>query len=72
MACLALSIGIIAWVALAAGRGRFGFSRGWLLLFAFGLLWATLRALWVRFDEPDGRDTSRSTRIALRGRSVCA
>jgi hypothetical protein len=65
MACLALAIGIIAWVALAAGRGRFGFSRGWLLLFAFGLLWATLRALWVRFDEPDGRELSRADAPAL-------
>ncbi|MDR6885829.1 MULTISPECIES: M48 family metallopeptidase [Variovorax] len=65
LACLALSAGIIAWVALSAGRGRFSFTRGWLLLFAFGLLWATLRALWVRFDEPDGRELSRADAPAL-------
>lgn len=60
LGCLALSVGIIAWVALTAGRGRFGFSRGWLLLFALGLLWATLRALWVRFEEPEGCELSRA------------
>ncbi|MDH6593173.1 Zn-dependent protease with chaperone function [Variovorax sp. TBS-050B] len=60
LACLALSVGIIAWVALAAQRGRFSFTRGWLLLFALGLLWATLRALWVRFDEPEGQALSRA------------
>jgi len=65
LACLALSVGIIAWVALAAGRGRFSFTRGWLLLFALGLLWATLRALWVRFDEPEGRELSRADAPAL-------
>ncbi len=60
LGCLALSIGIIAWVATAVGSGRFSFSRGWLLLFALGLLWATLRALWVRFDEPEGCELSRA------------
>jgi hypothetical protein len=60
LACLALSVGIIAWVALSAGQGRFSFGRGWLALFALGLLWATLRALWMRFDEPEGRELSRA------------
>ncbi len=52
--CLALGVGLIAWTMASIGQGRFGFARGWLLLFAFGLLWATLRALWVRFDAPEG------------------
>jgi hypothetical protein len=30
-----------------------------LLVFAFGLLWATLRALWVRFDDPEGKELLR-------------
>lgn len=54
IACMALAVGIIAWVLLSLGHGRFNFTRGWLLLFALGLLWATLRALWVRLDEPQG------------------
>ncbi|OUL98658.1 M48 family metalloprotease [Variovorax sp. JS1663] len=54
LACLGLAIGIIAWVLASLGQGRLSFSRGWLLLFALGLLWATLRALWVRLDEPEG------------------
>jgi Zn-dependent protease with chaperone function len=54
IACLALAVGIIAWTLLSLGQGRFNFTRGWLLLFALGLLWATLRALWVRLEEPQG------------------
>jgi hypothetical protein len=54
IACLALAVGIIAWALLSLGQGRFNFTRGWLLLFALGLLWATLRALWVRLEEPQG------------------
>jgi len=59
IACLALALGIIAWVVGSLGQGRFNFTRGWLLLFALGLLWATLRALWVRFDEPEGVQLAR-------------
>lgn len=54
IACLALALGIVAWALLSLGQGRFNFTRGWLLLFALGLLWATLRALWVRLEEPQG------------------
>ena len=43
-------------VAATLGQGRLSFARGWLLLFALALLWATLRALWVRFEEPGGVD----------------
>ncbi|RZL87953.1 MAG: peptidase M48, partial [Variovorax sp.] len=59
MACLALAVGIIAWVVTSLRQGSFSFTRGWLLLFALGLLWATLRALWVRFDEPEGVPLAR-------------
>lgn len=55
VACLALAVGIIVWVAGSLGvGGRFGVAHGWLLLFALGLLWATLRALWVRLEAPEG------------------
>jgi len=58
--CLALAVGMIASVAGAWGQGgRFSVARGWMLAFALGLLWATLRALWVRFDEPDGVELRR-------------
>ena len=50
---------------LRRGRGAFNFTRGWLLLFALGLLWATLRALWVRFDEPEGVPLERDDAPAL-------
>lgn len=66
IACLALAIGIIAWVVGGLGHGgRFNFTRGWLLLFACGLLWATLRALWVSFDEPEGVALEREDAPAL-------
>ncbi|MDM0053634.1 M48 family metallopeptidase [Variovorax sp. J22R115] len=66
VACLALAIGIIAWVVISLGQGtRFSVARGWLLLFALGLLWATLRALWVRFDEPEGVPLEREDAPAL-------
>ena len=59
LACLGLAMGLIVWVAVSLGDGGFSVSRGWLLLFGLGLLWATVRALWVRFDEPDGLELSR-------------
>ncbi|KQX96184.1 M48 family metalloprotease [Variovorax sp. Root473] len=60
LACLGLAVGIVAWVVVSVAEGRFNFTRGWLLLFALGLLWATLRALWVHFDEPDGEPLTRA------------
>ncbi|MET3494775.1 M48 family metallopeptidase [Variovorax boronicumulans] len=65
LGCLALSVGIVVWVAVSLGRDRFNLTRGWLLLFALGLLWATVRALWVRFDEPEGKALSRADAPAL-------
>ena len=55
IACLLLAVGILVWVAASFGDSRMqNFTRVWLALFALGLLWATLRALWVSFDEPSG------------------
>jgi Zn-dependent protease with chaperone function len=54
VACLGLAVGILVWLASTYGQSRFGIWRGWLLLFSLGLLWATLRALWVTFEEPAG------------------
>ncbi|PBI89134.1 M48 family metallopeptidase [Variovorax boronicumulans] len=60
LACLGLAVGIVAWVVVSVADGRFNFTRGWLLVFALGLFWATLRALWVHFDEPDGEPLTRA------------
>ncbi|WP_295978600.1 M48 family metallopeptidase [uncultured Variovorax sp.] len=65
LGCLGLSVGIIAWVLASIGEQRFNFTRGWLLLFALGLLWATVRALWVRFDDPEGIELHREDAPAL-------
>lgn len=55
LACLLLAVGLLVWVAGSFGRQGTGhFGRVWVGLFALGLLWATLRALWVSFDRPEG------------------
>lgn len=55
LACLVLAVGILIWIAASFGRpGLSNFNRVWLGLFALGLLSATLRALWVSFDKPEG------------------
>jgi Zn-dependent protease with chaperone function len=65
LGCLGLAAGLIVWVLSSIREERFSFTRGWVLLFAGGLLWATLRALWVRFDEPDGVELQRDDAPAL-------
>lgn len=54
LGCLALAVGILMWVVPQLLQGRFRFALVWALLGAGGLLWVSLRALWVRFDEPAG------------------
>ncbi|MBS0340227.1 MAG: M48 family metallopeptidase [Proteobacteria bacterium] len=55
LACLLLAVGLLVWIASSLGRpGASAFTRVWVGLFALGLLWATLRALWVSFDKPAG------------------
>jgi len=53
IACLALALGLLAWAAWAGPGTRWAW-RGWVALFALGLLWATVRALWVSFEAPAG------------------
>ncbi|GAC1355915.1 MAG: hypothetical protein NVSMB34_09570 [Variovorax sp.] len=60
LGCLGLAVGIMVWVVSSLGRERFNLTRGGLLFFAAGLFWATLRALWVRFDDPEGRELLRA------------
>jgi len=52
--CLALSVTLIAWLVPQLLHGRFRFGLLWGLLGALGLAWASLRALWLRIDAPEG------------------
>ena len=53
--CLVLSIGVGFWVVTQAMQGRFRTVYVWLSIFALGLLWMSLRALWSGpMDEPEG------------------
>lgn len=54
LGCMGVAVALIAWALpnMMAGRWRFGMA--WMLLGAAGLLWASLRALWVKLDEPGG------------------
>lgn len=54
LGCLGLAAGIVLWVVPQMLQGKFRFAMVWLLLGAAGLLWVSLRALWVRFDAPEG------------------
>ena len=54
LGCLLLSIGLLAWVLPALWRGQWRAIYLWLGLAALALLWACLRALWVRMEEPAG------------------
>lgn len=52
--CLALAVGLLAWVVPLMWQGRLRGWMVWVCIAAAGLLWATLRALWVRLDGPRG------------------
>lgn len=54
LGCLVLAAGLLLWAGSQMLHGRFRFSMVWLLLGAAGLFWVSLRALWVRLEEPDG------------------
>jgi hypothetical protein len=56
LGCLGLAAGMVAWVLPQLLQGRFRFSMVWALIAAGSLLWISLRALWVRFDEPEGAE----------------
>lgn len=54
LGCLALAAGMVLWVLPQLLQGRFRFWMVWLLIAAAGLLWTSLRALWVRLEAPEG------------------
>ena len=56
LGCLALAIGILTWVVPQLLQGRVRIALVLPLLGALGLVCVSLRALWVRFDEPEGME----------------
>ena len=54
LGCMALGAGILLWLLPQVLHGRLRFAMLWPLLGAAGLLWVSLKALWVRFDAPEG------------------
>lgn len=64
LGCLTLAVGLVAWLLPQLLHGRFRFGLLWGLAAALGLLWASLRALWVRMEAPEG--------VALRARDAPA
>lgn len=52
--CLVVAAALVAWVVPQLLHGRFRGWMAWMLLAALGLLWASLRALWVRVEAPEG------------------
>ena len=56
LGCLLLGGALLVWGVSAMLRGQFRFYLIWMLLGAAGLFWTSLRALWCRFDAPEGRE----------------
>ncbi|MDR7272047.1 Zn-dependent protease with chaperone function [Pelomonas saccharophila] len=54
LGCLSLALALVAWLVPQLIHGRVRIGLLWGLVAALGLLWASLRALWVRFDAPEG------------------
>jgi Zn-dependent protease with chaperone function len=65
LGCFFLSIGILYWAAGAMMRGQFRGQVVWLLVAAAGLLWTSLRALWIRLDAPVGLEITANDAPAL-------
>lgn len=63
--CLLLSIAFLYWAGSAMMAGKFRGQMVWLLIVAAGLLWTSLRALWIRLDAPVGLEISRKDAPAL-------
>ncbi|MEI8326879.1 MAG: M48 family metallopeptidase [Betaproteobacteria bacterium] len=64
--CVALACGVLWWLATSLHQGARmrGFSF-WVLAFAVGLLWSSLRALWLRLEPPQGQVVSAADAPAL-------
>ncbi len=58
--CFLLGLGVAWWALDSLAHDRFRASTIVLLAVAGGLLWASLRALWVRLPAPDGLEISQA------------
>lgn len=54
LGCFVLAAAMLAWSAHALLHGHFRFLYVAPLVAALGLLWSSARALWFRFEPPDG------------------
>ena len=54
LGCLALAVGMLVWVVPQLLHGKFRFAWVWIVMAACGLLWLSLRALWVPRSPPHG------------------
>ncbi len=64
--CVLVACVVLGWVAsmwIAGGRFRLGWL--WLVVFAGGLFWSGLRALWQRLDAPAGQPITAEEAPAL-------
>lgn len=52
--CFVLALGMLLWSGAAMAQGRFKGVYIALVVAAAGLLWTSLRALWIRLDAPQG------------------
>jgi len=57
--CAVLACGLLWWVGTSMLRGHIRLHGFWLLAGAAGLLWSSLRALWLRLDAPQGLPVTR-------------
>lgn len=60
LGCFVLALAILVWTVGAMAQGRFKGAYIVLVVAAAGLLWTSLRALWIRLDAPQGVELSRS------------
>lgn len=53
--CLLLALGILAWAGWSLKHGQTKVGAAWAMVTAAGLLWTSLRALWLRLEPPTGQ-----------------
>ena len=64
--CVLVACGLLWWVAsMWSDSGRFRIGWLWAVVFAAGLLWSGLRALWQRLEAPEGLPVTAEEAPAL-------
>lgn len=54
-----VALSLLVWALYGMTHGRFRSGWIWLTIFALSLLWASLRALWLRLEPPTGQIVTR-------------